>query len=142
MNKVIAIGNLTKDPEIKYSQAGKAVTNFTVAVGRPFKNAQGENETDFLNCVTFGKTAENLAQYQQKGNKVAVEGRVQTRNYENKEGQRVFVTEIVVDNVQFLDKKPSNKLNQNQANELAETLGAEVKRPEPQQMRDSDMLPF
>lgn len=102
LNKAIVLGRLTKDPEMRYTQSGTAVTTFTLAVDRRTTNQQGERETDFLPIVVFGKTAESSAQYLSKGKQAAVEGRIQVRNYENKEGCRVYVTEIVAENVQFL----------------------------------------
>jgi len=103
MNKWIGIGRLTKDPELRYTPSGLATCSFTVAIDRPFTNQQGNREADFINVVTWRKQAENVAKYVSKGRLVAVEGRVQTRNYENNEGRRVFVTEVVSDNVRFLE---------------------------------------
>jgi len=106
MNKIIIIGRLTRDPELRFAAgSGTAVVSFTVAVDRQFKNKDGQKETDFINCVQFGKGAENTANYTAKGSLVGVSGRIQTRNYENKEGKKVYVTEVVADEVQFLDKK-------------------------------------
>jgi single-strand DNA-binding protein len=105
MNKWIGIGRLTKDPELKYSQNGTAIATFTLAINRPFKNAQGEKETDFINIVIFGQTAENVANYLIKGKMAAVEGRIQVRSYETKDGQKRWVTEIIAENVQFLSPK-------------------------------------
>ena len=107
MNTVNLIGRLTKEPELKYTPAGKAVVSFTLAVNRPFKNQGGENEADFIMIQAWGKTAENSANFLRKGSQAAVVGRIQTRNYENQQGQRVYVTEIVADSVQFLDPKGS-----------------------------------
>ena len=105
MNTVNLIGRLTKEPELKYTPAGKAVVSFTLAVSRPFKNQNGENEADFIMIQAWGKTAENSANFLRKGSQAAVVGRIQTRNYDNQQGQRVYVTEIVADSVQFLDPK-------------------------------------
>lgn len=104
MNKIIIIGRLTKDVEMRFTQAGKAVANFTVAVDRQFKNAEGEKETDFIPVVVWGKLAENCSNYIGKGRLVAVSGRLQIRSYENNEGQRRYVSEIVADEVEFLDR--------------------------------------
>lgn len=103
MNNVSMIGRLTKDVEIR--QVGQNnVGNFTLAVNRPFKNKQtGEREADFVNCQVWGKQAETLAQYTKKGSQIGVDGRIQTRNYENKQGQRVYVTEVVVERFHFLE---------------------------------------
>lgn len=114
MNTVNLIGRLTKDPELKYTPAGKAVVNFTLAINRPFKSQNGENEADFIMIQAWGKTAENTANFLSKGSQAAVVGRIQTRNYENQQGQRVYVTEVVADYVQFLDPKQNGQGQQNQ----------------------------
>ena len=121
LNRWIGIGRLTRDVDLRYTQSGKAVGNFTLAVNRPFKNQQGENEADFINCVTWGKQAENLAQYMKKGNQVGVDGRIQTRTYDDKDGKTVFVTEIIAEYVQFLELKGSSgnqQGNQQQDNDF------------------------
>lgn len=103
LNRVILIGRLTRDPELRYTPSGVAVSQFTLAVDRPFTNQQGEREADFINIVTWRRLAETCANYLSKGRLAAVEGRIQVRNYENNEGRRVYVTEIVADNVRFLE---------------------------------------
>lgn len=109
MNKAILVGRLTKDPELKMTENTKReVCQFTIAVNRPYTNDDGERKADFINCVVWDKLAENLSKYQKKGNQVAVEGRIQTRNYEDKDGKKVYVTEIFVSNITFLDSKGSN----------------------------------
>lgn len=109
MNKAILVGRLTKDPELKMTENTKReVCQFTIAVNRPYTNDDGERKADFINCVVWDKLAENLSKYQKKGNQVAVEGRIQTRNYEDKDGKKIYVTEIFVSNVTFLDSKGSN----------------------------------
>ena len=108
MNKAILIGRLTKDPELRTTPTGRNVCQFSVAVSRNFTNANGEREADFINCVVWDKQAENLVKYQKKGNQIAVEGRIQTRNYEDKDGKKIYVTEVFVSNVTFLDSKGSN----------------------------------
>ncbi|HZG16929.1 MAG TPA: single-stranded DNA-binding protein [Candidatus Bathyarchaeia archaeon] len=105
MNRVILIGNLTKDPELRYTPNGTAVTTFTLAINRPRTNQAGEREADFIGIVAWQKLADLCATYLRKGRKAAVEGRLQTRSYENKEGKKVFVTEVIAENVQFLDGK-------------------------------------
>lgn len=102
MNKVILIGNLTKDPELRYTPNGVAVATFTLAINRPRTNQAGEREADFINIVAWQKLADLCATYLRKGRQAAVEGRIQTRSYDNKEGKRVYVTEVVAENVQFL----------------------------------------
>ncbi|NIK11173.1 single-stranded DNA-binding protein [Alkalibacillus almallahensis] len=113
LNRSVLTGRLTKDPDLRYTNNGVAVANFTIAVNRPFQNQNGEQEADFINCVIWRKPAENLAQYMGKGSMVGVDGRIQTRSYDNQEGKRIFITEVVAESVQFLETKQSN---QNQGN--------------------------
>lgn len=108
INRVVLVGRLTRDPEMNVSQSNIAVTKFNLAVNRPFTSKDGEQGADFINCVTFRKQAENVNQYLKKGSLCGVDGRIQTRNYENKDGQRVYVTEVVCDSVQFLEPKGAN----------------------------------
>jgi len=103
LNRVILIGRLTRDPELRYTPAGVAVTQFTLAVDRPYTNQQREREADFIPIVCWRQLAETCANYLRKGRLTAVEGRIQVRNYENNEGKRVYVTEVVADNVRFLE---------------------------------------
>lgn len=103
LNRVILIGRLTKDPELRYTPSGVAVAQFTLAVDRPFSRDQGEREADFIPIVTWRQLAETCANYLRKGRLTAVEGRIQVRNYENNEGRRVYVTEVIADNVRFLE---------------------------------------
>ena len=105
MNKVIIIGRNTKDIELRTTQGGTSVVEFSIAVKRAFKNANGENESDFFNCIAFSKLADTISRYVKKGDQVGIEGRLQTRNYTNKEGKKVYVTEIIVENVEFLQNK-------------------------------------
>lgn len=111
MNKAILVGRLTKDPELRKTSSNQNVVNFTVAINRTFSNANGEREADFINCVVWGKQAENMATYVAKGSLVGVDGRIQTRNYEDNNGNRVYVTEVVADNVQYLDTKGASQTN-------------------------------
>ncbi|MTW85751.1 single-stranded DNA-binding protein [Virgibacillus dakarensis] len=108
LNRVVLVGRLTKDPDLRYTATGVAVANFTIAVNRPFSNQQGEREADFINCVVWRRPAENLANYMKKGSMIGVDGRVQTRRYEGQDGKTVYVTEIVADSVQFLESKGSS----------------------------------
>ena len=105
MNKVILIGRLTKDPELRTIASGNATTSFTIAVNRNFTNQNGEREADFINCVAWRKQAENIAKYCTKGSQVAVEGRIQTRNYDAQDGTKRYVTEVIADNVTFLSSR-------------------------------------
>ena len=108
MNKVILIGRLTRDPELRYTSSNVATCTFSAAVDRPFANQNGEREADFINIVVWRKQAENCKNYLTKGSQVAIDGRIQTRNYDDKDGKKVYVTEVVADNVQFLGTKGSN----------------------------------
>lgn len=135
LNNVNIVGRLTKDVSLLYTQTGKAVANFTVASTRPFKNAQGERESDFVNTVQFGKGAELTAQYMKKGSLVGVTGRIQTRNYENNEGKKVYVTEVVAEQVAFLESKGQSQQNQRQESDPFNGKG------EPLDISSSD-LPF
>ncbi|HHY62810.1 MAG TPA: single-stranded DNA-binding protein, partial [Firmicutes bacterium] len=105
MNRVVIVGRLTHDPELRFTQNGIAVTRFSLAVDRPFTNQQGERETDFLDVVVWRRQAENVAAYLKKGSLAAVDGRVQVRSYETPEGQKRKVWEIVADRVEFLDRR-------------------------------------
>ena len=107
LNRVVLIGRLTKDPELRYSPNGVAVTNFTLAIDRRFKNAQGEKETDFIPCVAFKQLAELCANYLAKGKLASVDGRMQVSTYNDKEGQKRWVTEVIAEDVHFLSPKDS-----------------------------------
>lgn len=116
INRVVLVGRLTKDPEFRTTQSGVDVTTFTLAVNRNFKDKNGEQQADFINCVVFRKQAENVNNYLNKGSLAGVDGRLQSRSYENKEGNRVFVTEVVCDSVQFLEPKNAQASNNNKSN--------------------------
>lgn len=116
LNNVSLIGRLVRDPDLRFSPNGKAVANFTLAVGRPFANQNNEYEVDYINCVIWGKPAENLAEYQRKGNLIGVEGRLQTRSYQTNQGDRRYVTEVIASSVYFLSPV-KNKNNQKQNNQ-------------------------
>ncbi len=109
MNKVVLIGRLTRDPDLRYPSSNVPVANFTVAVNRPFENQNGEREADFINVIVWRKQAENVKKYIGKGSLVGVEGRIQTRNYEGQDGKRVYVTEVVADRVEFLESKSQSQ---------------------------------
>lgn len=115
VNNVTLLGRITRDPEVKAVGNDSAVCNFTLAVNRNFKNQQGEYEADFINSVAFGNIAQRMGQYVSKGDMLAITGRIQTRNYENNMGQRVYVTEVVANNVSFVEtKKNKNQEQQHQ----------------------------
>lgn len=103
VNNVVLVGRLTRDPELKLTTNNSEVVNFTIAVNRNFKNANGEYDADFISCVAFGPTARFMSNYLRKGRLISVEGRIQTRSYDNQVGQRVYVTEVVANQVQALD---------------------------------------
>ena len=107
MNKAFLIGRLTRDPELRYSSSNAAIASFSIAIDRPYTSNDGQRQTDFINIVAFQKQAENIKKYIGKGSLVAVDGRIQTRNYDDKDGKRVYVTEVVADRVQFLDSRNS-----------------------------------
>ena len=109
LNRVTLVGRLTKDAELRRTSNGKAVSSFTLAVNRNFKTGDGQ-DADFINCVCWGKVAENTERYCSKGSLISVDGRIQTRNYENNQGQKVFVTEVVADSVQFLETKRNSNI--------------------------------
>lgn len=109
LNRVVLVGRLTRDPELRYTASGVAVANFTVAVNRPFTNQQGDREADFINCVVWRRPAENLANYMKKGSMIGVDGRIQTRSYEGQDGRMVYVTEVVADSVQFLESRGASQ---------------------------------
>ncbi|CAM3833529.1 Single-stranded DNA-binding protein [Mesobacillus thioparans] len=112
INQVTLVGRLTRDPDLRYTPDGKAVSNITLAVNRHYKNASGEIEADFVHCILWGKTAENTSNYCKKGAVLGVTGRIQTRHYDNQEGKRVYVTEVVAEGVRFLSSKPATQSQQ------------------------------
>ena len=131
MNVAILVGRLTADPELKYGQSGKAFAKFSLAVNRTFNR----NETDFINCVAFGKTAELIAEYLRKGNRAGVQGEIRVSSYENNEGQKIRRTEILVNNVEFLESKGSR----------SESYSNPVSKPEVEEVSnasDDDEFPF
>ena len=103
INRAVLTGRITRDPELRYTQNGTAIVQFTLAVDRQFRNQGGEREADFINCVIWRKSAENFANFTHKGSKIGVDGRIQTRSYENQQGNRVYVTEVIVDSFALLD---------------------------------------
>ena len=127
MNKFVAVGRTTKDCDIRSTSTGKQVASFTLAVDRDFKNAQGEREADFLPCVVWGKLSEVCEKYVTKGKQIAVAGRIQTRNYEDKDGQRRYITEVIVSDLQLLGSRQDAQQPQ---------------EPELEEVEDTDSLPF
>lgn len=138
LNRVVLVGRLTKDPEFRTTPSGVDVSTFTLAVNRNFKSKDGEQQADFINCVVFRKQAENVKNFLSKGSLVGVDGRMQSRSYENKEGQRVYVTEVVCDNVQFLEPKNNGQSN----NQPKQQQGQAQDNPFDNASIDDDDLPF
>ena len=136
MNKVILIGRLTKDPELRTIASGNATTSFTIAVNRNFTNQNGEREADFINCVAWRKQAENCKNYLNQGSQVAVEGRLQTRTYDDPNGQRRYITEVVADNVEFLGSKNSSNNSNSMSTPASNNAG-----PSPYDFGDSSPEP-
>ena len=130
LNRVVLIGRLTQDPELRYTNSGTAVASFSLAVDRPRTNANGERETDFINIVVWQKQAETVSQYLHKGRLAAVDGRLQIRSYENREGQKVRVAEVVAESVRFLDRG-DNTMTSPPAAAGNNVHAAPQKRPEP-----------
>lgn len=117
INNVVLVGRTTKDQELRYTPSNVAVATFSLAVNRNFKDANGERETDFINCVIWRQQAENLANWAKKGALIGITGRIQTRSYENQQGQRVYVTEVVAENFQMLESRAAREgSNANQGN--------------------------
>lgn len=117
MNSVCLVGRLTRDPELKYTTSNIAVATFSLVVNRNFKDANSERKTDFINCVIWRQQAENLANWAKKGALIGITGRIQTRSYENQQGQRVYVTEVVAENFQMLESRAAREGgNANQGN--------------------------
>ena len=109
MNKAILIGRLTKDIEVRKSESGNVIGVFTIAISRPYKKEDGQNETDFINCISFNKRAETMEKYCKKGSQIGLEGRIQTRTYDAKDGTKRYVTEVLVENFYLLGSKPEKK---------------------------------
>lgn len=121
MNKVQLVGRLTRDPEIRYSQGenATATARFSVAVNRRFKNAEGNYDADFINCVAFGKSAEFVEKYFKKGMAIGLIGRIQTGSYTNKDGQKVYTTDVVVEETEFVESKGSSSADSSNASHPA-----------------------
>lgn len=112
INNVVLVGQLTRDANLKYTQSNIAVATFTLAVNRPFKNEAGERDADFINCVIWRQSAENLANWAKKGSLIGITGVIQTRSYDNQQGQCIYVTEVVASNFQLLESRNSQQNNQ------------------------------
>ena len=139
INNVVLVGRLTRNIEVRYTQSEKAVGNFTLAINRRFKNQNGEYDTDFIDCVIFGKQAETMAQYTTKGDLIGVEGSIQKRAYEDKEGNKRYITEIMVEKITFLNGVKKKE----QPEEENEFKDSSIKTEQQQQFEITDEdLPF
>ena len=144
LNSVSLTGRMTRDVDLRYTQSGTAAGSFTLAVDRKFKSKNGERETDFVNCQIWRKSAENFAKFTKKGSLVGVEGRIQTRTYDNAQGQKVFVTEVIVDNFALLESRQASQNNpksQQTANE-SETATTNASQTTPNASRANTTDPF
>lgn len=145
LNNVLLVGRLTDNAELRYTPNNQAVATFRLAVNRPFKNQNGEREADFINCVIWRQQAENLANWAKKGALIGITGRIQTRNYENQQGQRVYVTEVVAESFQLLEFNNQSNHNQNQGqqrhNQQPDFGRNEQMNANPMDISDDD-LPF
>jgi single-strand DNA-binding protein len=137
INNVVLIGRLTRDVELRYTPSNVAVATFNLAVNRNFKNQDGEREADFINCVMWQKSAENLANWTRKGMLIGVTGRIQTRSYENQQGQRVYVTEVVAETFQVLERRDNSANQSSIDSQMPPSFGAS----DPMDIPD-DGLPF
>lgn len=127
INNVSLTGRLTRDPELKYTNSSNTpVLSFTLAVNRNFKNKQGDVEADFINCVAWNKAAENISNYFQKGSLIGIEGSIQTRTYDDKDGKRVYLTEVYVKSFSFLEAKKNQALSSDQPGQAAYTPVTDV----------------
>ena len=127
MNKIILLGRLVKDAEVKYTEGGKVVAVFTLAVDRPFAGQNGKREADFINCQLWGKSAETLGNTVTKGQRVLVDGRLQIRSYTAKDGSKRYATEVVCNNFEYIERKADgDKLNTNSAENGFENMGQQM----------------
>ena len=137
INNVVLVGRLTRDPELRYTPSNVAVATFSLAVNRNFKNQAGDYEADFISCIMWRQPAENFANWLKKGALVGVTGRIQTRSYDNQQGQRVYVTEVVAESFQILEKKDNAANNASMENQIPPSF----EKTNPMDISD-DNLPF
>ena len=142
INNTVLVGRMVRDAELRYTPSNQAVATFSLAVNRNFKSQNGEREADFINCVIWRQQAENLANWAKKGALIGITGRIQTRSYENQQGQRVYVTEVVAENFQLLEFNKQNVQNQTQSHSQQSDFGRnEQMQSSPMDISDDD-LPF
>lgn len=139
INNVVLVGRLTRDANLKYTQSNIAVATFTLAVNRPFKNEAGDRDADFINCVIWRQSAENLANWAKKGSLIGITGVIQTRTYDNQQGQRVYVTEVVAENFRLMEFKKDN--SQQVVDSQPQESPNFARNSNPMDISDSD-LPF
>lgn len=132
LNRVVLVGRMTRDPELRRTGSGSAVTNFTIALNRNFTSSANGQQTDFIPCVVWNKAAENVAKYCAKGSLVGVEGRLQSRQYQNQEGRNVTVIEVICDSVQFLESKGARERNNGYAQNSYQPTSTFVDPPAPE----------
>ncbi|MFS9149562.1 single-stranded DNA-binding protein [Streptococcus infantis] len=137
INNVVLVGRLTRDPELRYTPSNVAVATFSLAVNRNFKNQAGDYEADFISCIMWRQQAENFANWLKKGALVGITGRIQTRSYDNQQGQRVYVTEVVAESFQILEKKDNAANNASMENQIPPSF----EKTNPMDISDDD-LPF
>nr|DAP57444.1 MAG TPA: Single strand binding protein [Caudoviricetes sp.] len=137
INNVVLVGRLTRDPELRYTPSNVAVATFSLAVNRNFKNQAGDYEADFISCIMWRQPAENFANWLKKGALVGITGRIQTRSYDNQQGQRVYVTEVVAESFQILEKKDNAANNASMENQIPPSF----EKTNPMDISD-DNLPF
>ena len=137
INNTVLVGRMVRDAELRYTPNNQAVATFTLAVNRQFKNQNGEREADFINCVIWRQQAENLANWAKKGALIGITGRIQTRNYENQQGQRVYVTKVIADSFQLLEFNKQNDQGHSQGQSQPDFS----RQAEPFSIEESD-LPF
>jgi len=137
INNVVLVGRLTRDPELRYTPSNVAVATFSLAVNRNFKNQSGDYEADFISCIMWRQQVENFANWVKKGNLVGITGRIQTRSYDNQQGQRVYVTEVVAESFQILEKKDNSANNASMENQIPPNF----EKTNPMDISDDD-LPF
>lgn len=137
INRVVLVGRLTKDVDLKYTPSGVAMARFTLAVNRTFKDASGEQQADFINIVVWRKQAENTANYLKKGSLAGIEGRIQTGSYEGQDGKRIYTTDVVADSVQFLEPK-NGQATQNNASNDHQRSRSEYQQPQSDPFTNKD----
>lgn len=143
INNVVLVGRIVRDPELKYTPSNVAIATFTLAVNRRFKNENGDREADFINCVIWRQSAENLTNWAKKGNLIGITGSIQVRNYDNKEGKRIYVTEVIAENFQMLESG-KGQVNQNSHHQSQSNVAKEPDQFSSSKVEeiDDDDLPF